>query len=160
MYKIKLKQSKSDKQKHLWTLEIQSNRWASSERTGPSQKAWSVSKLTSLFQDLSLKGISETLSKNAFCSRRIVGQTMAKKKQEEYVSQIKSANWWPRQSQRLTRLVQEPPRVVVKGPYAIPLVRRHTQLTPCTKKNLAFHWRLESGILDINLKVAWRHKKL
>ena len=45
--------------------------------TGPPQKAWSVSKLTSFFQDLSSKDISKILSKNPSCSGRIVERTVS-----------------------------------------------------------------------------------
>ena len=134
MHKFKLKQSKNDEKKHLRTLEKRSNRQASSKGMGPPQKAWNVSKLTSFFQDLSSKGISKTLSKNASRLGRIVRQTMAETKQEEYVKQIKSANRWPRQSRWLTRFVQKPPKVIIERPYVIPFVGMTHLIDPLHKE--------------------------
>ena len=75
--KFILKKNEGDEVIYLRPRETWSSHWASSKRTGPPQNAWRVSKMTSLFQDLSSNGISKTLTKNASFTRRIVGHTVA-----------------------------------------------------------------------------------
>lgn len=117
---------------------MRSNCWASLEGTGPPQKAWSVSKLTSLIQDLSSRRISKTLSKNASCLGRIVGHTIAEMKQKGYIIKKKCVNQQPIQSWKLTRFVQKPPWVVIKRPYSIPLIGTTHLIDPLHTKKPSF----------------------
>lgn len=75
--KFRLKQNEDDEVIYLRTRETWSSCRVSSEGKGPLQNMWRVSKVTSLFQDLSSKGISKTLSKMAFCTGRMIGQIVA-----------------------------------------------------------------------------------